>query len=106
MAKKVKKEIEDWLESDVETALIELKSATDDKIELCIGEDEQKFTITYPKDYPKSKDKLVSTLFCAFFWEMILPSVPCNVCDIECILGSFFFRQKSCGLGKGIEPIC
>jgi len=60
MAKKViKKEVEEWLESDVETALIELKDATDDKLNFCVGEEEQKFSISFPKDYPKSKDKFV-----------------------------------------------
>lgn len=60
MAKKiVKKEIEEWLESDVETALIELKDVTDDKALFCVGEDEQKFSISFPKDYPKSKERLV-----------------------------------------------
>jgi len=60
MAKKaITKEFDEWLESDVETALIEKKSVSDDKLSLCIGENEQKFTITFPKDYPKSKDKLV-----------------------------------------------
>nr|BAK02238.1 predicted protein [Hordeum vulgare subsp. vulgare] len=60
MAKKViKKEIEEWLEGDVETALIEIKGEiSDDKVNFCIGENEQKFSITFPKDYPKSKDKL------------------------------------------------
>lgn len=62
MAKKlVKKEVEDWLESDVETALIELKDVTDEKANFCIGEEEQKFSVTFPKDYPKSKDKIVLT---------------------------------------------
>eukprot|EP01114_Cavostelium_apophysatum_P016600 TRINITY_DN4762_c1_g1_i2.p2 TRINITY_DN4762_c1_g1~~TRINITY_DN4762_c1_g1_i2.p2 ORF type:complete len:333 (-),score=106.21 TRINITY_DN4762_c1_g1_i2:1344-2342(-) len=60
MAKKTcKKEVEQWLDSDVETALIELKDTQDDKLVFCIGEDEQKFTISFPKDYPKSKDKLI-----------------------------------------------
>jgi len=59
MAKKaLKKELEQWLESDVETAFIELSQITDDKLELTIGEDAQPFSIAYPKEYPKaSKDK-------------------------------------------------
>jgi hypothetical protein len=62
MAKKVlEKEINAWLESDVETALIELKKITDDNMDFCLGEDEQKFSVTIPKDYPKQKDKFVSS---------------------------------------------
>jgi hypothetical protein len=61
MAKKIiKKEIEDWLESDNETALIEIVKITDDKIDFNIGEDEEKFSVTYPKDYPNSTEKFVS----------------------------------------------
>jgi len=58
MAKKaIKGEFESWLESDVETAMIELKKLSDDKLDLCIGEEEQKFSITFPKDYPNTKEK-------------------------------------------------
>jgi hypothetical protein len=65
MAKKqIKKDIEEWLESDVETAFIEIKSVSEDKVELSIGEDEKIFTLSFPKDYPKSKEKFVSFIFC------------------------------------------
>jgi len=58
MAKKqIKKDIEEWLESDIETAFIEVKKVNDDKIDLTIGEDEKEWSLSYPKDYPKSKDK-------------------------------------------------
>jgi len=58
MAKKlIQKEIDEWLESDNETALIEIAKITDDKIDFNIGEEEEKFSVTYPKDYPNSTEK-------------------------------------------------
>ena len=62
MAKKqITKEVDEWLESDVETALIELKKVNESNqtAEFCIGEDEQIFEIVFPPNYPKSKDKFV-----------------------------------------------
>jgi len=53
----IRLEMEKWLDSDVETALIELKQLTDEQIKCCIGEKEESFIVTYPKDYPQSKDK-------------------------------------------------
>ena len=43
-----------------QTAMIELKKLSDDKLDLCIGEEEQKFSISFPKDYPNTKEKFVS----------------------------------------------
>jgi len=57
MAKKqIKKDIEEWLESDVETAFIEIKKVGDDKVDFSIGEDEKEWSLVFPKDYPKSKE--------------------------------------------------
>jgi len=58
MSKVIKKEVTDWLEGDEETALIDLKVTKDDQLQFVIGEEEQKFSINFPKDYPKSKEKL------------------------------------------------
>jgi len=58
MSKAIKKEVSEWLEGDEETALIDLKTTKDDQLQFIIGEDEQKFSVTFPKDYPKSKEKL------------------------------------------------
>mmetsp|Transcript_4348 Transcript_4348/g.6092 ORF Transcript_4348/g.6092 Transcript_4348/m.6092 type:complete len:339 (+) Transcript_4348:66-1082(+) len=58
-SKVLKKEIDAWAESDVETALIELKETSENKLDFTIGENEEKFSITYPADYPKSKDRFV-----------------------------------------------
>jgi len=59
-AKAIQKDVEKWLDSDVETALIELKKVVDDHLELCVGESEEKFSIKFPKDYPNSKEKVCS----------------------------------------------
>ena len=59
-SKTLKKEIEAWSESDVETALIELKEATENRLDFSIGENDEKFSITFPADYPKSKERFVS----------------------------------------------
>lgn len=71
MAKKIiQKEIEEWLESDNETALIEIAKISDDKIDFNIGEEEEKFSVTYPKDYPNSTEKFVFYFCSTFFLTM------------------------------------
>ena len=70
MAKKIiQKEIEEWLESDNETALIEIAKISDDKIDFNIGEEEEKFSVTYPKDYPNSTEKFVFYFCSTFFFN-------------------------------------
>ena len=68
--KQITKDVEAWLDSDVETALIELKNVDEatNKAEFCIGEEEQKFSIIFPKGYPKSKDKFVVPVCCCAYF--------------------------------------
>jgi len=58
-SKAIEKEFEKWMDSDVETALIEKKKVTDSQIQFVIGENEDRFTVNFPKEYPNSKEKLV-----------------------------------------------
>lgn len=60
MAKaKLEKEIEDWLdnlEDEFQECFFELQEVSDDAIVFSVGEEEDQFSITYPKDYPANKE--------------------------------------------------
>eukprot|EP01118_Nematostelium_gracile_P001528 TRINITY_DN1157_c0_g1_i1.p1 TRINITY_DN1157_c0_g1~~TRINITY_DN1157_c0_g1_i1.p1 ORF type:complete len:351 (-),score=114.41 TRINITY_DN1157_c0_g1_i1:32-1042(-) len=60
MAKaKLEKEIEQWLEDladEYQELFFELVEVNDDSIEMTVGEEEEAFSITYPKDYPANKE--------------------------------------------------
>lgn len=77
--KAIKDEFKKWSDSDVETALIDLKSVDDKshQIKLVIGDDSTEWSITYPADYPKSKEKLV----CNF--EFVLGGVWLTKCIVR-----------------------
>jgi ubiquitin-conjugating enzyme E2 Q len=60
MAKaKIEKEIETWLdnlEDEYQECFFELQEVTSDAISFTVGEEEEGFQITYPKDYPENKE--------------------------------------------------
>jgi hypothetical protein len=66
MAKaKLEKEIEAWLdnlEDEYQECFFELQEVNDDSIVFTVGEEEDQFSITYPKDYPENKEDRLSTL--------------------------------------------
>jgi len=60
MAKaKLEKEIEEWLDNladEYQECFFELQEVNDDAIVFSVGEEEDQFQITYPKDYPANKE--------------------------------------------------
>lgn len=72
MAKKaLEKEIEEWLESGEETALIELNEEDSTKTELkfIIGEEEEPFSISIPSEYKKDGDHRFVNFFKKTFFS-------------------------------------
>ncbi len=60
MAKKqIEKDIESWLEDipdECAEAMLDVATVSDDTVHFQIGEDERKFTLSFPSDYPKNKE--------------------------------------------------
>lgn len=72
MAKKaLEAEVDQWLESGEETALIELKGSTNTELNFVIGEDEEKFSVSIPQEYKKTGEH-------RFVIEKKKTSLPCS----------------------------
>jgi len=55
----IEKEIDKWLdnlEDEYQECFFELQEVTDDSILFSVGEEEEQFQISYPKDYPTNKE--------------------------------------------------
>jgi len=87
MAKlKLEKEIEDWLENledEFQECFFELQEITDDTIVFFVGEEEDQFSITYPKDYPANKED-----------RFFISSESENLCDLIAHLNEFADKAR------------